>query len=431
MIAKYRIIVLAGCFILFGAGSVFSSYNFPPPEFDSNYIKPVMEKLPAGADWLSYLDIVVLLGAILLSAWASLKKRSRSVIVIISLFSLAYFGFYKEGCICPIGSIQNVAAALANPGYYLPVSVILIFSLPLIAALFFGRAYCGGACPHGALQDLLLIKEISLPKGLDRSLSVGAYLYLGLAVLFAVNDSGFLICRFDPFVPFFRHTGPFYMFVTGGVFILLSTFIGRPYCRFLCPYSALLKPLSLVSKNKVTITPKECIVCNLCAASCPYGAINEPAAKAPDQKRPRFFYIAFFIAALLLGSVLGYFTGGFLSRYDVNVKTALEIHNYYNTGTKSAVILSENAKEFIRKGESNEILFTLAGETVSHYKRSGIFLGAFILFVLFLQIVYSLRRPKREIYEPDSARCVSCGRCFRDCPIHRKAAQKENENKKS
>ncbi len=34
--------------------------------------------------------------------------------------SLAYFGFYREGCICPIGSIQNVAVALTDPALLHP-----------------------------------------------------------------------------------------------------------------------------------------------------------------------------------------------------------------------------------------------------------------------------------------------------------------------
>ena len=39
------------------------------------------------------------------------------------LGSLAYFGFYREGCICPIGSIQNVAVALTDPKYSIPIVV--------------------------------------------------------------------------------------------------------------------------------------------------------------------------------------------------------------------------------------------------------------------------------------------------------------------
>ena len=426
MKTKSRVLLITLVFICLGIGLVLGEYKFPPPEFETNYVMPVMEKPAARAGSLAYFDIIVLVIVILLSAWASLRKRSRNTIVMISLFSLAYFGFYKHGCICPIGSIQDIAAGLFTPGYYLPLSVILIFTIPLISALFFGRAYCGGACPHGALQDLLLIKEVKIPRWLDRSLSVIAYVYLGLAVLFAVNGTVFLICKVDPFVPFFRQTGPFYMFVTGGVFVLLSTFIGRPYCRFFCPYSALLKPLAMVSKNKVTITPKECVVCNLCEDSCPFGAINKPE-NLPRKSGHRTLFISLFAAALIFGSGLGYFTGGYLSGFDSDVKLALEI-NAFDKAQIEEKDLSVDAVEFIKKGESRDTLLKRAEGIRKIFQLSGVFFGVFVFLVILLQVIYATRRPKREIYEPDSARCLSCGRCFMDCPIHREALKNKKEN---
>ena len=50
-----------------------------------------------------------------MSVWLVLKRRNRKWAVALSIGSLAYFGFYREGCICPIGSIQNVAVALTIP----------------------------------------------------------------------------------------------------------------------------------------------------------------------------------------------------------------------------------------------------------------------------------------------------------------------------
>ncbi|OGF44386.1 MAG: hypothetical protein A2231_04915 [Candidatus Firestonebacteria bacterium RIFOXYA2_FULL_40_8] len=414
---KIKTLLIAGFLLCLGVGAVFSEYKFPPPEFESNYVMPVMEKPAARSGEMAYFDIFVLAVVILLSAWASLKKRSRNIMMLISMFSLAYFGFYKEGCICPIGSIQDVAAGLFNPGYYIPVSVIIIFTLPLISVLFFGRAYCGGACPHGALQDLLLIKEVKIPRWLDRSLSVIAYLYLGAAVLFAINDTVFLICKYDPFVPFFRMTGPFYMFITGGVFVLLSTVIGRPYCRFFCPYSAILKPLAIVSKYKVTITPDKCVVCNLCEESCPFGAINKPE-NLPRIKSKPGLYPALFAAAVIFGAGLGYFSGGYFSGYQKDVKLALEMHAFDKSLVQEDK-LSWDAVEYLKRGESRELLFKRAEEAKKKFQIRGMLFGVFILLVVLIQVVYANRRPKRDIYEPDSARCLSCGRCFTDCPVHR------------
>ena len=55
-------------------------------------------------------------------------------------------------------------------------------------------------------------------------------------------------------------------------------FIGRPYCRYLCPYGALLAILSRFSWHGVTITPDEELDCGLCIDACPFGSIEKMRA---------------------------------------------------------------------------------------------------------------------------------------------------------
>ena len=66
-------------------------------------------------------------------------------------------------------------------------------------------------------------------------------------MLFAATGAGYVICRFDPFVPLFRLTGDWTMLMTGGIFLLIGVFVSRPYCRFFCPYGILLGWLSRFS----------------------------------------------------------------------------------------------------------------------------------------------------------------------------------------
>ena len=276
MSKRLKYILFAGVLLLV-AFNVVAEYKFPPPEFETGYNVPVQQFPDTRAVWLGYLDVAVLIVFLTLASLLSLKKRSRNGMVALSILSLLYFGLWKRGCVCSIGSIQNVTLALFNGNYALPFTVIAFFALPLITALFFGRAFCSGVCPQGAMQDLLLIKGIKIPRWLDRGLSLFAYFYLGLAVLFAATDTMFIICKFDPFVSFFRVSGQTYLVVIGIVFLILSMFIGRPYCRYFCPYGVILKFLALFSKNKVTVTPAECINCTLCDEACPYDAIVKPA----------------------------------------------------------------------------------------------------------------------------------------------------------
>jgi len=277
------VIVLA-LSVAFGATAASGAERYPPPEFETGYEIPYMPQPSPRSGALAGMDVAVLAGALSLAAWFGLRLRSRTALVVLAVFSLAYFGFYRRGCICPVGAIQHVALSLADRSYALPFSVALFFVLPLVFALLFGRVFCAGVCPLGVIQDLVIVRPVRLAEWLVKALSLVPFVYLGLAVLFAVLKAGFIICRYDPFVPIFRLSGPAYMLVIGGVFLVVGMFVGRPYCRFLCPYGVLLGICARWSWRKVSITPDECIKCGLCESACPFGAIHRPTPEGVEEE---------------------------------------------------------------------------------------------------------------------------------------------------
>jgi len=265
---------------------LFAQYQLAPPDFGDTYTLPTPTHPEPPSDWIHTLDILLLAASLGLAAWFVLKRRSRKGVLILSIGALAYFGFYRDGCICPIGSIQNVTLSLVDPHYMVSFGVIAFFFLPLIASLLFGRVFCSGVCPLGAIQDLVVLWPKKVPKKLDRILSWIPYIYLTAAVLFAglgtylrlfssdsVLSHRFLICEWDPFVGLFRVSAPFHMLAIGTALLILGMFIGRPYCRWLCPYGGILAILSRFAWKNVRITPDKELDCGLCAEACPYGAI--------------------------------------------------------------------------------------------------------------------------------------------------------------
>ena len=281
---------LAAALLVLAAGALLAQsipYQRPVDEapqersIGGGYKTPAVQKPLPRAAVLQVVDVALLAAALGMSSWLVLKRRSRKSLVALTIFSVAYFGFYRQGCVCPIGSIQNVAVALADPRYSIPIVVTATFFLPLITAVFLGRAFCGGVCALGAIQELVLLKPVQVPRRLDRALGLLKYVYLSLALFFALKPAvarDFLICRFDPFVDFFRRTGPPHMLLIGGIFLVAGMFIGRPYCRYLCPYGGLLAWCTRLARRGVTITPGQELDCGLCTDACPYGAIEKMRA---------------------------------------------------------------------------------------------------------------------------------------------------------
>ena len=175
----------------------------PPPDF-TNHTLPLTTEPPHAAPYWEYLDVAVLAGALALASYLALVRRSRGGLLLVTVFSLLYFGFWRKGCICAIGAIQNMALAAADPSYAVPFSAVAFFVLPILTALFFGRTFCASVCPLGAVQELVALKPIRVPTWIDQTLGLLPFIYLGAAVLFAATGATFLICNYDPFVVFFR-----------------------------------------------------------------------------------------------------------------------------------------------------------------------------------------------------------------------------------
>jgi NosR/NirI family nitrous oxide reductase transcriptional regulator len=393
--------------------------NFPPPEFSQPHAFPVVQNLPPRPELFMYLDITVLVLALTLATWLVLWKRSRFGIVALMSGSIAYFGFWRKGCVCAIGSIQNVAQALADPGYALTAAAAAFFLVPLVFTLFFGRVFCAAVCPHGALQDLLLVKPLKVSPWLSRGLALIPFVYLGAAVLAAVNGGLYLICRYDPFIGIFRTSGPAFMLVAGGLVLALATVVGRPYCRFLCPYGALLRLLQPLAWKRTQITPSDCVVCTLCRDACPYDSIRLPVPEPSSAERirgRRRLALTLLATPLLMlaGAGAGYAMGPLFAQTtrDVPLARSVALAELESRSIPDPVA----ADAFIRSGEDTQALYDRATALERRFRHGGLVFGLWFGAVSGIFLIINSRQKFRAIYETDPSDCVACGRCFASCP---------------
>lgn len=419
---KLKYILFTVYFLLFTFSLTAQQQRFPKPEFETGYEQPSTITPEPRALALEYFDVLVLLVVLSLATWFALKSRSRQGVLWLSVFTLIYFGFYRNGCICSIGAIQNVTLSFADPTYAISLTALLFFLLPLAFTLFFGRTFCAGACPLGAIQDLVIIKPISLPKWLNKTLGLIPYVYLSLAVLFAATGTDFIICRYDPFVGIFRMDAKFLMVVLGVSFLLMGMFVARPYCRFFCPYSVLLSWMSRFSKWHLTITPAACIQCKLCTNSCPFDAIDYPTNEKEVVKSglgpKRFLAYAVLIPIWVAAGVfVGERSHTFLSKANPDVFLAeLLISNPEIKNDPDNI----DVQTFLASGKTMETLVKEAEIIRGKFYTGSMIAGGFLGLAIGMTLLNTVVFRKRQDYEPHKGNCLSCARCMDYCPVEKK-----------
>lgn len=418
MKTRTRILVL-GILVLVLAGAHAIEIRFAPPDFQTDYTLPELHT-PPPTDGSGLWDVVVLFVALSGATWLVLKSRSRRGLFLLAIVCMAYFGFWRKGCICPVGSVQNVSAGILLPDVGVSIAVVLLFLLPLVFSLFFGRVFCASVCPLGAIQELVAVKPIRISSSLERTLGLFKYVYLGVAILGVATAAGFWVCRYDPFVGLYRLGHSFNMLLAGGVILLLGIFIARPYCRFLCPYGVLLGWMSRFSKWHLDIAPQgKCIDCRLCESSCPYNAMDMPTPVHLVEDRDtgvkrtrRLLLLAPCIT--LVGAVVGYLMHEPLSRMHPTVQLSERV------AAEDLDLIPEDIleTEVFRTGDKTvEQLHAEAQALRSDFKVGGALLGTFLGLVIGLKLVGLSVVRKRSVYEPHRETCFSCGRCFPYCPV--------------
>jgi polyferredoxin len=175
-----------------------------------------------------------------------------------------------------------------------PAGFVIFFAIILMSFLV-GKSFCSWFCPVGFLSEMLgnvgeklFKKKIKMPKFLDYPLRSIKYLLLAFlvyTVFFMMNeialkaflDSPYNIIADIKMYYFFANISRFSIIIIGVLFFLSIVFRNF-WCRYLCPYGALLGFISLLSPNKINRNTNTCINCEACTMVCP-SFINVHKAK--------------------------------------------------------------------------------------------------------------------------------------------------------
>ncbi len=190
----------------------------------------------------------------------------------------------------PISSLMSLLLYFKT-GVIHPVhpAGLFIFVAILSVSFIFGKSFCGWICPIGFISEMIgdfgekiqkkiFKRKLVLPKFLDyplRSLKYLILLFFVYAIigmsstaLQAFLDAPYNVMSDIKMYEFFAKISQFSLIVIASLFIL-SVVIRNFWCRYLCPYGALLGFFSLLSFNKIKRNTETCTDCKACTVVCP------------------------------------------------------------------------------------------------------------------------------------------------------------------
>ncbi len=197
-----------------------------------------------GAHGTSIPSIVALI-AVLLGAVVPLFYNNRRLhlvqlavnVVVLGLWTGTFVSYTLFLRVFAGGVSVSTIGALAAP--LLMLIVALIYPLA-------GRSghYCANICPFGSAQELagkLSRRKLRITPRVLKLLSVLRNLLWGVLMALLLTGTCTAWIDYELFTAFLYSSASVWVTVLAALFLVLSVWVPRPYCRFVCPTGALIK----------------------------------------------------------------------------------------------------------------------------------------------------------------------------------------------
>lgn len=205
----------------------------------------------------TYIGTALAIGLVL---YEKKKKYARNAVQLaVGLYMLVYLGI-----ICR----ENMQ--IEGFWYYLFLGVFEAATIHYLVAkilgpLLFGRGWCGYACWTAMVLDLLPFKTPAAPRkhwGVIRYIVFAASLaFVSLLFIFQVP---------------YKETMMWWSFIIGnviyyaiGILMAFQCKDNRAFCKYICPITVFLKPMSRFSLFRIKLDETKCIACGKCEKVCP------------------------------------------------------------------------------------------------------------------------------------------------------------------
>lgn len=185
--------------------------------------------------------------------------------------------------LCPFGGVVSLYQFFASGTLVQKIhdSSMVLMGIVFLMAILFGPVFCGWVCPLGTIQEWfssLGRKRLRgrfnqfVPQKLDKYLRYLRYLVLAWVLYMTAATGQLVFAAYDPYHALFNLWSS--EVAVSGVVILaitlgLSFFVERPWCKYACPYGAILGLTNLFRVFGIRRRASTCKADGACSIMCP------------------------------------------------------------------------------------------------------------------------------------------------------------------
>lgn len=197
--------------------------------------------------------------------------------------------------VCPFGGVVSIYNLITTGTFVKKIheSSVVLMLIVFVSALFLGPLFCGWICPFGTFQEWIarLGRKIFkkkynsfIPYKFDKYLRFLRYGVLIWVLIMTVWSGKIIFADYDPYYALFQFwTGEVAMTAFAALFVvvLLSLVVERPFCKYACPYGAVLGLFNFIRIIPLRRNPSTCISCSKCDKAC---SMNIPVSTSEKVK---------------------------------------------------------------------------------------------------------------------------------------------------
>ena len=185
--------------------------------------------------------------------------------------------------LCPLGGVVSVYQYLDTGSMVKKTheSSFVLMWIGFALAVVLGPVFCGWVCPMGSIQEWFgkIGKKLFgrkynffIPYKYDKYLRYLRYLVMAWVLYMTAASATLVFAAYDPYYTLF-HLWSGEVAISGvailAAVLILSLFVERPFCKYACPYGALIGVFNLFRIFKIKRNPDTCIDCKACDRECP------------------------------------------------------------------------------------------------------------------------------------------------------------------